>query len=84
MCGWCRRQIRRDVCEQHPGLWEEATQTWDNRNFNKLARQLEIRRCAEGVGLFFDNEHWAITKLWIHQTNRSIDYWQFEERFNFD
>ena len=78
MCGWCRRQIRRDVREGHPELWEETTRTWDQANFNTWARGLEIRRVAEGAGLFFKDEDWMITHIWVHQTNRSVDYWQLE------
>ena len=51
---------------------------WDQANFNKWARCLEIRRVAEGTGLFFSDEDFMITYIWVHQTNRSVDHPQLE------
>ena len=85
ICGWCRRQVRRDVRELYPELWDEAMQAQDQSSINRFharARQFEIQRVALGCALYFPDEHWAVHRIWVRQSNRIIDYWQLDP-FNY-
>ena len=81
LCGWCRRQVRRDTRERNPELVEAAE--WDQAAFNRLARCEETSKIAAGVELFFPAGHYMVTHIWVHQTNRYVDYPALE-RFNFE
>ena len=72
LCGWCRRQSRRNVFAQYPGLAEAAE--WDQEEFNRLARYEEIDLLATGLSRTFPTEDFRINTIFVWQTNRYVDY----------
>ena len=80
LCGWCRRQARRSIAANHPNL--AAAPDWDQKEFNRLARYEEIAMVANGLGGPFPAEEFQLNTVWVHQTNRYLDYPQLEV-FNF-
>ena len=81
MCGWCRRQVRRDIRDLYPDLWNETEQTGHTNRFDVAARQVEIVRVAAGFAHHFPDMLWEVRRIWVQQSNRTIDYWQLD-RFN--
>ena len=82
ICGWCRRQVRRDVRDMYPELWGEATQSGHLNRFDVAARQVEIARVAAGFAAHFPDEFWEVRRIWVQQSNRNMDYWQLDH-FNY-